>query len=159
MGKGRLMGFISKAANLVGTVIPGAAVAGSIAGKAASLMKDKSVRETLKKEQKKANEKTAKVVGSMLGGSSAGMAKFQLILSDTWEFIKKNWYIVLPAAIALIWILFFKKKSRGATRRRGTRTPISSTRRRAARRRVGNGSAWAAKMLKARRAKARSRKR
>jgi hypothetical protein len=156
MGKGRFMGFVSKVGSLVGTVIPGAGVAGALAGNASKLMKDKALKESLKKEQKKANEKSAKIVGSMLGGSSPFMSKVSQVLSDAWEFTKKNWYIVLPAVIAVIWVLFFKKKTRSATRRRTTRAKYTPVRRK--RSATPKGSAWAQKMLRARRAKARRRK-
>lgn len=156
MGKGRFMGFVSKVGSLVGTVIPGAGVAGALAGNAAKLMKNKAAQETIKKEQKKANEKNAKIVGSMLGGESPFMAKFGQVISDAWTFVKKNWYIVLPAALAVVWLLFFKKKTRSTTRRRTTRAKYTPVRRK--RSATPKGSAWAAKMLRARRAKARKRK-
>lgn len=160
MSKGRFMGFISKAAVLAGSFIPGAAVAGTIAGKAAEFIKNKDLQKKIWSDQKKQNEKSTKYVGSVLGGNSPGTAKFGIVLSDIWDFVRKNWYLVLPGVLALMWVLFFKKKSR-VTRRRRTFTPRSRglTNRRPVKKSSANGKAWAHRMLLARRRKAAARRR
>lgn len=157
MAKGRFMGFVSKVANLAGAVIPGAGVAGKLAENASRLMKDKDAQATLKKERQKQIDKETKIAGAMLGGQSSGMAKFQLILSDAWEFVKNNWYIVLPAVLALLWVLIFRKKKVGRRpARRATGKKYIPVRRKWTAQ--PKGSAWARKMLLARRKKARARK-
>jgi len=157
MAKGKFLGFVGKVGSLLGNVIPGAGVAGKLATNAGKLMADKSAQEALKKERDKQATKEAKVLGGLLGGSTLGTSKLSVFLGDAWIWIKQNWYIVLPAVIAIIWVLFFKKKTRSTTRRRSTGAKYTPVRRK--RSATPKGSAWARKMLLARRRKANARKR
>jgi len=156
MAKGRFLGFIGKVGALAGNIIPGAGVAGKLAENASKLMKDKSAQAELKKSREKQIEKETKIAGAYLSGGSPFMAKVGDFLGNAWEFTKKNWYIVLPAIFAVLWVLFFKKKT-GVRRRRPTMARRSSPVRRKLSARP-KGSAWARKMLLARRKKARARK-
>lgn len=156
MAKGRFLGFIGKVGALAGNIIPGAGVAGKMAENASKLMKDKSAQAELKKSRDKQIEKETKIAGAYLSGGSPFLAQLGDWFGNAWEFTKKNWYIVLPAALALLWVLFFKKK--GNTRRRSRPTARRSSPVRRKRSAQPKGSAWARKMLLARRRKARSRK-
>jgi len=157
MAGGKFLGFVGKVGSLIGNVVPGIGIAGKLATNAGALMKDKAAKDALKKEQAKQEEKQTKIIGGVLGGSSLGTSKLSVFLSDAWDWIKKNWYIVLPAVFAIIWLLFFQKKGRSAPRRRSSGAKYIPVRRKATAR--PKGSAWARKMLLARRRKANARKR
>lgn len=156
MAKGRFLGFIGKVGALAGNIIPGAGVAGKLAENASKLMKDKSAQAEIKKSREKQIEKETKIAGAYLTNGSPFMAKLGDFFSNAWEFTKKNWYIVLPAVLALLWVLFFKKK--GSVKRRSRPAMRRSTPVRRKRSATPRGSAWARKMLLARRKKARARK-
>lgn len=150
MAKGKLLGFLGKVGSLVGNVIPGAGVAGNLASNAAKMIRAKGEEKAVLKKQV---EKDKEIVRGVLGGQSVTGSKVRVKLMDAWEFVKKYWWAFLPAALVGIYLIFFKTKR--ATRRSRPRTNRSYTPVRRKRSATPKGSAWARKMLLARRRKAR----
>lgn len=155
MAKGKILGFLGKVGSLIGNVIPGAGVAGKLAENAGKLMKDKSAQAALKKSREQQVAKETAIAGAYLTGGSPFVARLGEWFRNAWDFTKKNWYIVLPAVLAIIWVLFFSKKTRPRRRSYSRPRALPVRHKKSARPR---GSAWARKMLLARRRKARARK-
>jgi hypothetical protein len=125
MAKGKFFGFLGKVGKLVGTVIPGAAVAGKLAENAAALIAKKKTPAQKAADEKKVAEQ-AKATGALLGGATEGESKLLVLFGNVWTFVKKYWYVVLPAFVAVIYLLLFRKKKRavgGHRVRRSSRTP------------------------------------
>lgn len=157
MANGKFLGFLGKVGNLIGNVIPGAGVAGKLATNASNMVKAKlNPSPAQKAANAKQVDKESDVAALMLAGKSEFGAKLSVFLKTVWEFIVKYWYVFLPGVIILLYLLIFRrKKTYRKTRRSGSRY-IPVTRKRTSK---PKGSAWARKMLLARRRKARLMKR
>ena len=160
MAGGKFLKGLGKVADWAGNFIPGIGIAGTIAEGAGKLMQEKQTKAEAKKTKAKLAETKAKV--NVLLGSEPMGEKIKIGFSKAWDWMKENWWITIIIFVAIgyvIYLLFFKNKKRTGSRSMHSRRKPSYTPVRRKRTAQPKGSAWARKMLLARRRKANARKR